>query len=144
MGDVTTEDDGASLTGVEVTLDAHLRGVASWAREFAQGCGLPPALVRDLELAGRWHDAGKVDHRFQRMLHGGSEARAAVAPEPLAKSAVVAADRAARDRAAKASGYPRGARHEIASVALLEKSSLLTEAANRDIVLHLVASHHGW
>ncbi|WP_437288458.1 type I-G CRISPR-associated helicase/endonuclease Cas3g [Sorangium sp. So ce406] len=146
-GDVTTEDDGASYTGVEVTLREHLGGVASWARRFAQQCGLPPEVARDVALAARWHDAGKVDPRFQRMLHGGSELRAAVAPEPLAKSALVAADRAARAHALERSGYPRGARHELASVALLEAEActpLLREAVDRDLVLHLVASHHGW
>ncbi|WP_437677229.1 type I-G CRISPR-associated helicase/endonuclease Cas3g [Sorangium sp. So ce131] len=144
-GDVTTEDDGASHTGVEVTLREHLGGVAAWARRFAEQCGVPPEVARDVELAARWHDAGKVDPRFQRMLHGGSELRAAVAVEPLAKSAIVAADRAARARAIERSGYPRGARHELSSVAILEACSPLTgDAGDRDLVLHLVASHHGW
>ncbi|MGK4007835.1 type I-U CRISPR-associated helicase/endonuclease Cas3 [Sorangium sp. So ce1036] len=145
VGDVTTEDDGASHTGVEVTLREHLGGVAAWAERFAEQCGLPPEVVRDVELAARWHDAGKVDPRFQRMLHGGSELRAAVAAEPLAKSAIVAADRAARARARERSGYPRGARHELSSVALLEaRPSLLDGAKDPDLVLHLVGSHHGW
>ncbi|WP_437623234.1 type I-G CRISPR-associated helicase/endonuclease Cas3g [Sorangium sp. So ce1151] len=146
-GDATTEDDGASYTGVEVTLREHLGGVASWARRFAEQCGLPLEVARDVALAARWHDAGKVDPRFQRMLHGGSELRAAVAPEPLAKSALVAADRAARAHAFKRSGYPQGSRHELASVALLEAEAcapLLGQAVDRDLVLHLVASHHGW
>ena len=144
-GDTTTEDEGSSHTGVEVTLDDHLKGVAGWARDFAARCGLPAAVARDVELAGRWHDAGKVDPRFQRWLHGGSAYRAGVATEPLAKSAMVAGDRAARRRAFERSGYPRGGRHELASVALLEAgASLLGEAVDRDLVLHLVASHHGW
>jgi len=144
-GDATTEDDGASHTGVAMPLHEHMKGVADWARGFAERCGLPPEVTRDLELAGRWHDAGKVDPRFQRMLHGGSAFKAEVAPEPLAKSATVAGDRAARARARERSGYPRGARHELASVALLTAgASLLDGAADRDLVLHLVASHHGW
>ncbi|XXX77642.1 type I-U CRISPR-associated helicase/endonuclease Cas3 [Sorangium sp. So ce134] len=146
-GDVTTEDDGASYTGVEVTLREHLGGVASWARRFAEHCGLPPDVARAVELAARWHDAGKVDPRFQRMLHGGSELRAAVAPEPLAKSALVAADRAARAHALARSGYPRRARHELSSVALLQGCAWLFDKdkdVDRDLVLHLMASHHGW
>ncbi|WP_437610274.1 type I-U CRISPR-associated helicase/endonuclease Cas3 [Sorangium sp. So ce834] len=144
-GNVTTEDDGASYTGVEVTLREHLGGVASWARRFAEQCGLPPDVARAVELAARWHDAGKVDPRFQRMLHGGSELRAAVATEPLAKSALVAADRAARAHAFKRSGYPRGARHELSSVALLQSCErLFDKDVDRDLVLHLTASHHGW
>ncbi|WP_437897442.1 type I-G CRISPR-associated helicase/endonuclease Cas3g [Sorangium sp. So ce124] len=146
-GDVTTEEDTSSYTGVEVTLREHLGGVASWARRFAKQCGLPPEVVHDVALAARWHDAGKVDRRFQQMLHGGSEHRAAVAPEPLAKSALLAADRAARAHALARSGYPPGARHELSSVALLETKEgalLLRKAVDRDLVLHLIASHHGW
>jgi len=143
--DASTEDDGSSYMGVEVTLREHLAGVGSWAKRFAQHCGLPAEVARDIELAALWHDAGKVDPRFQRMLHGGSEYRALRATEPLAKSATVVADRAARVRAQARSGYPRGARHELSSVVLLEaNASLLAEAGDRDLVLHLVGSHHGW
>jgi CRISPR-associated endonuclease/helicase Cas3 len=105
---------------------------------------LPRELVRDLEIAARWHDAGKVDPRFQRMLLGGSPL-ADEAPEPLAKSRIVAADRATRVRARERSGYPKGGRHELSSVSLLQKeSALLMGATDQDLVLHLVASHHGW
>lgn len=143
-GDITTEGDEGSHTGVEVPLRTHLDGVASWARRFAASCGLPPRVARSVEVAASWHDAGKVDVRFQRMLRGGGDSRVAVA-EPLAKSKIVVANRAARDKARKRSGYPRGARHELSSVALLlEQSSLLGADVDRDLVLHLVASHHGW
>jgi CRISPR-associated endonuclease/helicase Cas3 len=68
-----------------------------------------------------------------------------VAPEPLAKSALVAADRAARAHAFKRSGYPRGARHELSSVALLQGcAQLFDKDVDHDLVLHLTASHHGW
>lgn len=143
-GDATTEDDGASHTGVEVTLDDHMIGVRTWVERFAINCGLPAELVDDLALAARWHDAGKVDPRFQRLLRGGSPL-SDVASEPLAKSKIVAGDRATRMRAAERAGYPRGARHELSSVSLLQKeASLLAKANDRDLVLHLVASHHGW
>jgi CRISPR-associated endonuclease/helicase Cas3 len=143
--DVTTEDDSASHTGVEVPLRDHLGGVGDWARRFAAGCGLPSDIARDVELAGRWHDVGKIDRRFQQMLRGGSAFKAEVSP-PIAKSALVAADRAARRRAFERSAYPEGARHELASVALMAAvgDPLLDKASDRDLVLHLVASHHGW
>jgi CRISPR-associated endonuclease/helicase Cas3 len=142
--DVSTEDDGASYTGVRVTLDAHMKGVRTWAGGFAMRCGLPTELIGDIEIAARWHDAGKVDPRFQRMLRGGSPL-SDDASEPLAKSRIVASDRATRLRARERSGYPKGARHELSSVSLLQKeTALLAKAADRDLVLHLVASHHGW
>lgn len=143
--DASTEGDGGSHTGVEVALDDHMKGVVHWARGFAERCGLPATIVRDVEIAGRWHDAGKVDPRFQRMLHGGSAFKAEVASRPLAKSRTVLADREARRRARELSGYPDGMRHELGSVALLEAHApLLAEAGDRELVLHLVASHHGF
>jgi CRISPR-associated endonuclease/helicase Cas3 len=141
---VTSEDDTASFTGTEITLRQHLRGVADYAREHARGCGLPEELVEDLALAGQWHDAGKADRRFQAMLHGGSAYRAGVAPEPLAKSAIPAADRAAREAARERAGYPTGARHEFVSLALIVSTDALRGLAHDwDLVQHLVASHHG-
>jgi CRISPR-associated endonuclease/helicase Cas3 len=120
--------------------------VREHAADFAKRVGLPADIVTDVALAGWWHDAGKADPRFQRMLHGGSEFRACVAPEPLAKSAEVTQDQAARRRIRARSGYPDGARHELLSVALLEAAAdaLSSHAADWDLVLHLVASHHGW
>lgn len=143
--EVSTEDDEASFTGVAVPLAEHLDGVGAVAADFALRLGLPPELVADIRLAGRWHDLGKTDPRFQRLLHGGSAFRATVAPEPLAKSATPLRDWRARQDALKRSGCPRGARHELLSLAIME--SVCTELAARahdwDLVQHLVASHHG-
>ncbi len=142
-GGVTTEDDAGSHTGVEVTLREHLAGVADWSRRFADRCGLPETVARSVEKAAAWHDAGKVDPRFQRLLRGGSESRSTVG-EPIAKSRIVLADQAARRRAAERSGYPKGTRHELASLALLaENTPLLGPGVDVDLVLHLIASHHG-
>jgi CRISPR-associated endonuclease/helicase Cas3 len=143
--DISTEDDGSSsYTGIEVPLHDHMEGVRTWAGAFAVRCGLSDAVVRDLELAARWHDAGKADPRFQRWLRGGSPL-ADVASELLAKSRLDMSDRRVRTRARERSGYPRGARHELSSVTFMEtESSLLAGAVDRDLVLHLIASHHGW
>lgn len=144
--EVTSEDDRASFTGREVTLRAHLAGVRDFAEAFAARAGVPPEVVADVALAGWWHDVGKADPRFQRLLHGGSEFKALVANEKLAKSRAKMSDRRARWRALVRSGYPRGARHEVMSVAMMEAAGeeLAGRAADWDLVLHLVASHHGW
>ncbi|MFO0738957.1 MAG: type I-U CRISPR-associated helicase/endonuclease Cas3 [Labilithrix sp.] len=145
-GDASTENGGSSLTGVRVGLTAHMTGVATIAEAFARSVGLDERFVMALSIAARWHDAGKVDPRFQRWLHGGSPL-ADAASRPLAKSALVFADRVSRRRARERSGYPRGARHELSSLAILEEGTHLLETvtpADRDLVLHLVASHHGW
>jgi CRISPR-associated endonuclease/helicase Cas3 len=145
-GEVSTEDDRASsFTGVEVSLERHLAGVADTAGEFADRVGLPAEVAADVRLAGRWHDVGKADPRFQRLLHGGSEFKTLVAPEPLAKSAVPMNDRRARRRARERSGYPGGSRHEVMSVALMAGAGaeLAPHANDWELVLHLVGSHHG-
>lgn len=144
-GSLTTEDDDASFPGNAISLSAHLRGVENFARGFGQSLHLPDTLTADLALAGWLHDLGKADPRFQLLLHGGDPVREAAAPELLAKSSMAAADQAARERARERSGYPKGMRHELLSVALIENDDKLRQRAEDwDLVLHLVASHHGW
>lgn len=136
------ENDGWSQTK-KVNLFEHLAGVEEFARRFATRAGLPSELCDDFALAARWHDAGKQDSRFQAWLHGGDVFKARLAPEPLAKSEGQST-RAERERARSRSGYPKGARHELLSVRLLEQAaSELNAAHDRDLVLHLIASHHG-
>lgn len=136
--EATTEPADSSFLGEEVTLARHLGDVGQRAADFAAACGLSSTLVDALRRAGAVHDVGKLDPRFQLLLHGGDAVRAAGATEPLAKSAVVMADASARRRARDASGYPAGARHELLSLAWLQATG-----AEDDLVAHLVASHHG-
>lgn len=139
----TTEGDAGSYTGREVPLTEHLTGVASFAGDFARRVGLSDELVADISLAANWHDIGKADPRFQLLLHGDAF-KAEVAACLLAKSGVDMRDREARARAAERSGYPRGARHEVMSVALMQECRRLEARAHDwDLVLHLVGSHHG-
>jgi len=140
-----TEGDDGSFTAREVPLEAHLAGVRDVGKELAEHAGLGDELADDIALAGYIHDLGKADPRFQVMLFGGDEVRAAVADEPLAKSAIPMFDRAARSRARERAGYPEGARHELMSVALAALDpTVRVRAHDWDLVLHLVASHHGF
>ncbi len=126
-GTLTSEDDSYSAT-VRVTLDKHLKGVESWAKRIGDGAGLPELMAADLALAARLHDVGKADPRFQLWMHGGNPW--AVGLPLLAKS----------DRTRTRSS---GCRHELLSVRMIENSDLLESAHDKDLVLHLVASHHG-
>lgn len=146
-------DDGAdatSFTGVEseklVGLPAHLRGVEAWARHLATNVGLPPELVADIALAGRFHDVGKADPRFQMWLHGADEMRCQAALADgvlLAKSTAPDTDRARRRWARARSRYPWRARHELLSLAMLDTDGWADAASDPELVRHLVASHHG-
>ena len=98
-----------------------------------------------VEDAARWHDLGKCDTRFQVMLHGGDPAEAALSDEPLAKSGLDPTDRMAWRRAARNSGLPGGARHEAWSAALIEAHlEHRPYAGDSDLLVHLIASHHGY
>lgn len=114
-------DNARTLFPVE--LSEHLEGVAEKARQFALGAGLPEPLAGAVAAAGRSHDLGKGDDRFQLML-------GAPIGQPWAKSAGHDA-RVSRLLA----GLPPGWRHEVASLAALPDSD--------DLVRYLVGSHHG-
>ena len=129
-------DESGSLIGTGVTLSNHLEGVADRAGSIAQRLGLTAGLGRDVRLAGRLHDIGKVDRRFQARLMGDDPVALEMRREPLAKSlpGVHGGNR-----------YPSGMRHEMASVALAASNpDVLRAAHDRDLVLHLIATHHGW
>src|SRR5690606_19880118 len=75
---------------------------------------------------------------------GGSEVAAAGLTEPLAKSRFPNASPAERRSAQDRAGYPVGYRHELLSLVMVRGSEALASAHDIDLVLHLVASHHGF
>jgi CRISPR-associated endonuclease/helicase Cas3 len=141
----TEDDDSGAFIGVDISLRSHLGHVRRLTEDYARRLGLSDDFVSDLALAAGLHDIGKADPRFQRLLAGGNEVRLALQLEPLAKSRGEAKDIASRERARERSAYPPGYRHELLSVVMLERScGALDAARDRDLVLHLVGSHHGW
>ena len=115
------------LGGSTQGLEEHGRRVGEAAHRLGVALGLKAPLVEALGLAGEWHDAGKSRPVWQLA--------AGAAPDgaPLAKS------RRGRLRAGALGGY----RHELGSVADAERA-LPEDTPHRDLVLHLVAAHHGW
>jgi CRISPR-associated endonuclease/helicase Cas3 len=152
--DVTTEGDVSYFLGRPVSLSEHCSDVECFAREYARQCGFGDWLVEHIALAGWLHDVGKADRRFQVMLRGGNEIDFFKDETPWAKSGIPAGARAARRFARERSRYPTGGYvHAVTAVAMVnDKRDVLAELLrdrtggrdpDLDLVLYLIASHHG-
>lgn len=135
--DLDGSDSAGSHTGSGVSLIDHLEGVGRRAADTARKLGLPSNFVEDIQLAGNLHDLGKVDPRFQLQLVGGDPVELEMRRDrPLAKSL---------PQAQRVHSYPKGMRHEVASVAMIASNfDVLNQANDPDLVLHLVGTHHGF
>jgi CRISPR-associated endonuclease/helicase Cas3 len=113
-------------SAAQQTLTDHLRAVEKRVAAICVRLGLPDDLRQSLALAAQWHDQGKSRDVWQRF--------ACKPPEspPIAKSLRYLHPRAL-------AGY----RHEFGSV-LDAANSLEVDGVRKDLVLHLIASHHGW
>lgn len=129
------ELDENSLAMV-IDLQSHGVGVAERARAIADALGLPEDLALAVERAARFHDAGKIDPRFQRWLDPSG-----AASRPVAKSDPKNRSRWQADRVA--AGWPLGGRHEELSRRLVEEWIRQVEPGHSDLIAHLVVSHHG-
>lgn len=137
-GCFTDEDDPTASGTTRVELEDHLRRVGERARRHGLLAGLQESFVEAIGKAGDDHDLGKADPRFQAWLYGGRPALGSL----LAKSTGLPQHPKAARRARKRAGYPAGGRHELLSVRLLEAAG--DDGGNEtDLLLHLVASHHG-
>lgn len=135
-GTMDGSDESNSIQGTGALLRSHLEGVGQRAGRFAEALGLPLELVEDLRLAGRLHDIGKVDSRFQAQLVGGDPVELASLDEPLAKS---------QPGTRRVRQYPAGMRHEVASLAMVQSNpAALGQAHDPELVLHLIGTHHGY
>lgn len=104
------------------------------------------AFAVPLRVAADRHDWGKADERFQALLVNGSREDAWAQPMLWAKSASIPRTATQRCVARSRSGLPAGFRHEMLSLQLSEhlSSNGFTDPAEADLVLHLIAAHHGY
>lgn len=138
----TTEDDAAgSMSGFPLTLAMHSQDVKERAERFAKSAGLPETRVKDLKLAGFFHDLGKSDPRFQAWLRYGDP----LGPDPDKPEELLAkSGRFLPRKARETSGLPDDWRHEALSVRLMLSHDRFAEADDPELVLWLVGVHHGY
>jgi CRISPR-associated endonuclease/helicase Cas3 len=136
------DDDLNSAAGQAVSLKTHTAAVVSAIKKMAGRC-LPTEFLRPLQVAADWHDAGKLDERFQFLLRTGDEIAAATG-DPLAKSPDLPLSHDRRQAIREVSGLPDDFRHEMLSMQLAERfAAFPDDLVGTALVLHLIASHHG-
>jgi CRISPR-associated endonuclease/helicase Cas3 len=97
-----------------------------------------------LRTAADMHDWGKADERFQALLVNGDRSDAWAQPTLWAKSACMPVTPAERRTVRRRTGLPDNFRHEMLSLQFAQMASELpADPIKRDLVLHLIASHHG-
>jgi CRISPR-associated endonuclease/helicase Cas3 len=97
------------------------------ATRLTSSLHLPPELADAVVRACEWHDAGKNRSWWQAAI-GNADA------EPLAKSDVPAFEY----------DLNAGYRHEFGSFLDAMDDACLKKHPRRDLILHLIAAHHGW
>jgi CRISPR-associated endonuclease/helicase Cas3 len=124
--DAATEEDRSASN--PQLLDEHQSWTEERARRLGQALGLHDALVKVLALAARLHDEGKRAARWQRAFHAPNDGVYAKTEGPI--------DYRLLD------GY----RHELGSLLRVEKDERIQTLSelHRDLVLHLIAAHHGF
>lgn len=131
--------DERSLSVASRDLEMHGKAVAARSREIAERLGIALDFLRVAEWAGRLHDVGKADWRFQRWLDPSGKWA-----EPVAKSNM---PQHIWDAARVAAGWPKGGRHEAISARLAAKWQAVSgewpDDTMRDLLIHLIVSHHG-
>lgn len=123
--DDVTDEDSRSILSRPQSLQDHAKDVSSQVRNIAERLDLPDEEVEALSIAGKLHDDGKSAQRWQDAMNAPSDGR------PYAKTS--------------GGGNWRlleGYRHEFGSLLKAEQAQL--PSTTRDLVLHLIASHHGY
>lgn len=126
----SADDEGSRVSLQQQRLDPHLRSAADFARDIVTRLGLPEREANAVVLAAGWHDLGKKRRVWQRAIDN-----VRYPDEVLAKSG------GKRIRVRDLNRY----RHELGSLVDVRKELEFqkVEEPTRELVLHLIAAHHG-
>ncbi|MGE0129723.1 MAG: type I-U CRISPR-associated helicase/endonuclease Cas3 [Blastocatellales bacterium] len=120
-------DDQASLDLAPRTVKQHDEDVELFARDLGRRIGLPDDLIEALAAAGVRHDLGKARDWWQKAIGN-------FTGEFYAKSNNNSFDH----------NFNQGYRHEFGSLVESLEDDSLEGHPHRDLILHLIASHHGY
>lgn len=128
-----TEDDRAE--GRPQALKEHQSWAAEKSRSIGQRLRLPDDYVCALSIAARLHDEGKKAQRWQRAFRAERDAKKLGIKEPLAKT-----------RGPINQQVLGGYRHEFGSLPHAKDDAEFQKLTQdmQDLVLHLIAAHHGF
>lgn len=134
-----TDPLSAQRSGRWVSLTEHLTDTESRARELLDVLSpdsLDPAVREAVALAARYHDIGKAHSTFQASL----ERVNPMTPPPAADGPWAKSPSGKQLR-----HFPPHFRHELVSALLLldDTTGLLNGILEADLVVYLVAAHHG-
>lgn len=113
------------------TVDEHNADVANLAQQMAVALDLREPLIEAFRIAGQYHDAGKSLKIWQKAAGYDPDEKGF---QPRAKPASGGVDWR------KLGGY----RHELDSLIKAERIEEVINHPERDLILHLIATHHGW
>ena len=119
------EDAKAFLSRPQLLCD-HAEQASKHARRIAERLGLPNDLIEALATAARLHDDGKAARRWQTAMKAPKDEQG----RPFAKT-----------RGGGNLHLLAGYRHEFGSLLKAEREDL--PEGTRDLILHLIAAHHG-
>ena len=118
---------GSHAASTKMPLEVHHAHVERWCHRLGEALRLPAEVTEALGIAGRSHDLGKAREAWQAAI-GNLDA-----DRPLAKTSH------GRFDYRMTGGY----RHEFGSLLELTRG-MGDPLPDRDLVLHLVAAHHGY
>ena len=120
-----TDEDARSIASIPQKLAEHAERAEARAHDMATRLNLPKDEIEAITLAARLHDEGKATPRWQNAMNAPRNGR------PFAKT--------------RGGGNWRlleGYRHEFGSLLKAESEDL--PDSTRDLILHLIAAHHGY
>jgi len=121
----------STAASISQELDEHLQWAAEEGESITRRLSLPPDIASAVVIAAKVHDLGKNRPEWQRAI---GNSPSGDNWKPWAKSA--------------GKGYDRSAvgkyRHEFGSLREAMNLPQINDHPERDLILHLIACHHGW